>query len=79
MNENVFSRNLSYEECINIFFITIIFGISGTFMSVFTGSFILFFTAIIPGILIDILKFAAKVYLLNHKIDGTKKQTKAND
>ncbi|MFD2043438.1 hypothetical protein ACFSTA_03510 [Ornithinibacillus salinisoli] len=61
MDKYILSIKLSYEEYLDIFSITITFGLLGLFISFFTYNYAVVFVAIIPGVLIDILKFTAKI------------------
>ncbi|SDZ83393.1 hypothetical protein SAMN05421743_101359 [Thalassobacillus cyri] len=55
---------LSYEAYIELFLITIILGGIGILLFLVTNNFVIFFVSLISGVLIDMLKFAAKIYSL---------------
>ncbi|SHG45302.1 hypothetical protein [Ornithinibacillus halophilus] len=63
MDSKIFKGKLSYDDYMNIFFVTIIFSTFGIFIAVFTENLGLFLNILIAGVLIDGLKFAAKVFV----------------
>lgn len=74
MGEDIVKEKLSYEVYIELFLITILFGGIGILLFLVTNNFVIIFVSLISGVLIDMLKFAAKIYSLQlSKEDSNKK------